>query len=100
MLETLSVRGDVDSGSLAPERGLPVSDNSGSRRENSSGDSDRRENRWGVPIRSGYKSADKSIHVCPFEKTITLVEGYGEVRQLAMSVPSAYHRIVRVQSAM
>ena len=100
MLETLSVRGGVDSGSLAPERGLPVSDNRGSGRENSSGNSDRRENRWGVPVRSGYKSADKSIHVCPFEKTITLVEGYGEVRQLAMSVPSAYHRIVRVQSAM
>lgn len=100
MLETLSVRGDVDSGSLAPERGLPVSDNSGNRRENSSGDSDRRENRWGVPVRSGYKSADKSIHVCPFEKPIALVRAIGEVRQLAMSVPSAYHRIVRVQSAM
>lgn len=100
MLETLSVRGDVDSGSLAPERCLSVSCNSGNRREYSSGDSDRRENRWGIPVRSGYKSADKSFHVCPFEKTITLAEGYGEVRQLAMSVPSAYHRIVRVQSAM
>ena len=80
MLETLSVRGGVDSCVLAAERGLAVSCNSGNRRENSSGDSDRRENRWGIPVRSGYKSADKSIHVCPFEKTITLDKGYGEGR--------------------
>ena len=80
MLETLSVRGDVDSGSLAPERGLPVSDNSGSRRENSSGDTNGCEYAGCVLFRCGNKSADKSIHVCPFEKTITLVEGYGEVR--------------------
>ena len=95
MLETLSVRGGVDSCVLAAERGLSVSRNSGNRREYSSGDSDGGEDRRGVPVRSGYKSADKPIHVCPFEKTITLVEGYGEVRQLAMSVPSAYHRIVQ-----
>ena len=100
MLESLLVRGGVDSCLLAPERCLPVSDNSGSRREKSSGDSNGGENRRSVTVRSGYKSADKSIHVCPFEKPIALVGAIGEVRQLAMSVPSAYHRIVRVQSAI
>ena len=80
MLETLSVRGVVDSCVLAAERGLAVSCNSGNRREYSPGDTNGCEYAGCVLFRCGNKSADKSIHVCPFEKTITLDGGYGEVR--------------------